>query len=230
MLPLGWHRDPVISRLSALGVNVFIALVEYCQVTGNRGVMTWEELVSIARSFVRGRTVIDQLVVAEAVIVESVVGEESVSSGSVVGEESVIVRLSNTQRWLFTGNPRRAISAGEDKGVASNGDAESRARVKRDREIEREEERTPSGSVRSSSARAAPRGAGGAARPALAVVDGRGSVVTFPGLPEAAAVHAEMAIRGNVRARKMLDEKYPGWESRLVIQTVEDRIEAAAAE
>jgi hypothetical protein len=41
------------------------------------------------------------------------------------------------------------------------------ARVKKDREIDREEERTPSGSVRSSSAPAAPRVAGGATQPAL---------------------------------------------------------------
>lgn len=219
MLPLGWHRDPIVGRLSALGVNVFLALVEYCQVTGNRGVMTWDEVASIARSFVRGRSVIGQLVSEGAVISES--GE---------GEESDIVRLANPQRWLFIGSPRKSMSAGQDAGVASSSVAESRARVKKERETDREDERTPSGSVRSSSARAAPRSAGGAARPALAVVDGRGSVVTFPKLPEAVALQAEMAIQGNVRARKMLDEKYPGWESGMVIESLADRIDAAAAE
>lgn len=219
MVPLGWYRDPEISELPAGSLNVWIGLLEHCQVAGNGGVMEMREVNAVARSFARGTASVRALIERGTLVVD----------GS-FDAETTVVRISNPARWLMMSNPRKAIKAADEGGVAPNGVEASRARVKRDREIEREEERTPSGSVRSSSARAAPRSAGGAARPALAVVDGRGNVVSFPGLPEAVALQAEMAIQGNVRARKLLDEKYPGWENRAVVQSLAERIEAAAAE
>lgn len=220
MMPLGWYRDPQINNLPAGALNVWVGLLEHCQVAGNGGVMTWGEIYTVSRSFARGTASVRALIDRGTLVVD----------GSFDGETTV-VRVSNPARWLLVSNPRMAISADGERGVASSGVAESRARVKIEREIEREEERTPSGSVRSSSARAAPRSAGGAARPALAVVDGRGTVVKFRGLSEALTIQAEMAIRGNVRARKLLDEKHPDWESHVVVEEAAEReIESAAAE
>jgi len=85
-------------------------------------------------------------------------------------EDELILRwvcFANPVKWLID----RPVSAGqstdeEEPRARARVGARAAARVQGTERTEQKEERTPSGSVRSSSARAAPRNAGGVARPA----------------------------------------------------------------
>jgi len=169
MMPLNWNHDPDVVDLPPTTQVFWLGLIGLCQSSGNGGVMTWAQVHSFARSFQRGHDAVMRLTSRGSLsVMHPTGGELAVDMQRTVPGDAVVV-VRNASRWLLDKQPSTSLSAG--KATSSGAKSEQTpdrapAHVKKEREIEREEDRTPSGSVRSSSARAAPRSAGGAARPA----------------------------------------------------------------
>lgn len=157
-LPINWDMDEDLIGLPEGAKLVFLKIVEFCHTMQSDGTLTTAQLHSVSSRSARGKQSVDRLLAAGALVLDS---------AKTGGRQTVSIR--NAARWLPGNNQEKPISAGHKaKPPASpvNNVPRGGARVKRERETEREEERTPSGSVRSSSAQAAPRVAGGATQPA----------------------------------------------------------------
>lgn len=157
-LPINWDSDEDLIELPATALVLFVKVVEFCHTMQSDGSLTYSQLQSLSSSLSRGRQSVDRLLASGALVADS-----PLSHGRIP------VRIRNAARWLPAVNPPKTISAGQSKNDQRKEvkpEPRGGARVKRERETEREEGRTPSGSVRPSSAQAAPRVAGGATQPA----------------------------------------------------------------
>lgn len=180
-VPHTWEVDEALIGLTDTSKLLFLRILGFSDSIGSDGVLTGAQLLHLTAKGARGRQAVERLLCSGAL---SVVGPllpgcpsdatpMSVRCGAVVdslfaGCGSVVI--SSLARWLPVVNQPATISAGQNKNRApKKADVEPRAGARQEieREREREEGRTPSGSVRPSSAPAAPRVAGGATQPAL---------------------------------------------------------------
>lgn len=168
-LPYNWDMDETLVGLPEGTKLLFIKIVEFCHAIGSDGSLTEAQLQFISRGYARGKQGVDRLKAAGALREDSVETGSRQSQYSVETPATQLVYIANAARWLPGNNTPKSITPAQNRNRAPKKEEtapRAPARVKRDREIDREEERTPSGSVRSSSAQAAPRVASGAAQPA----------------------------------------------------------------
>ena len=179
-LPHNWEMDETLIGLPDGAKLLFIKVIAFCDSMGSEGVLTGAQLQTLASRMTRGRQSVERLLSSGCLLVDPPLSPRSqsvvppLSSGCYsaapplpVGSQRVVV--ANAARWFLVVNPPKTISAGKNTNRApkkAEDEPRGGAREKTDRQTDREEERTPSGSVRSSSAQAAPRVAGGAAQPA----------------------------------------------------------------
>lgn len=194
MLPIGWEKSDHVRQLGPTARFVLLGLVQYCQFNQNGGVMTGREVHAVAKETLRGVASVQQLIdvgVLAQVGVRSTFdarSEHVQDTGENSNTRSMHVRSTFDARsehaeatfnarwmlvqntyWFISEQNELSINAGQT-GPATLSSIEDgprarprEARGKKERKKE-EENRTPSGSVRFSSARDAPRDAGGATR------------------------------------------------------------------
>ena len=201
MLPMNWRNDPEMAGLPPAAQLIFVSLVELCQVANNGGVMTWAQVDAVCRGYARGRAALRRLIAAGALLERRWKDEDKqkIVQGKDAGE--TVLCIANAPRWLFISNTPASIPAAQRGSSGASGvqaQPRARAHVKKDREIDRESIRSPSGSDRMDSARAAPRGAEGAARPAPEQLPAGGSLVGDD-LPKMTRAEAIAAARKAIR-------------------------------
>lgn len=189
-LPAQWEMDETIVGLPDGAKILFLRIVQHCNLSGNKGVLTDSQLEGFAEDKRRGWEALDRLKVSGALVplpskVPLIPGKINNNyrqipddlplmtddHGLTPDDHALTTRwvLANSQKWLLPSNTNGSIPAGQSKSRTQNSlpaNSPTRARAEGMKEGRREEDRTPSGSVRSSSAPAAPRSAGGAAQPA----------------------------------------------------------------
>lgn len=191
-MPMAWEYDGQIMQLSAQAELLFLRMISLCNSVQSYGRLSAAQVQSCARGMRNLRSACAELV-----------SEELVS----VNATSTEYHITEPLRW-FLAEPNPNVSP-HKPGVKSPGQKASApktrendvprggAREKREREIDREEGRTPSGSVRPSSAQAAPRGSGGAAQPAL-----NPEVPEVPAAGTMSGAEARNAIRAQLNKAK----------------------------
>jgi hypothetical protein len=165
-LPYNWDMDETLIGVPEGTKLLFAKIIEFCHSMGSDGTLTIAQLKSLSERYTRGKQSVDRLLASGALLVNSPLSP----GGWSVSSPAQSVSIANAVRWLPVNNASKSIPPVQNHNRApKEPDSVPRggARVKKEREIEREEERTPSGSVRSSSAPAAPRVAGGATQPSL---------------------------------------------------------------
>jgi hypothetical protein len=177
-IPHNWELDDTLVGLPDTAQLLFLKIIGLCDATGSEGVVTGAQLLHLTAKGARGRRAVERLLCSGAL---SVVGPlspgcpsdatpmsvrcSSVVTSVLAGCGSVVISMP--ARWLSVANQPAPISAGQNKNRAPKKPPHAGGRLETDRQTDREEGRTPSGSVRPSSAPAAPRVAGGATQPAL---------------------------------------------------------------
>lgn len=235
-LPYNWDMDDGLIGVPEGTKLLFLKIIEFCHSTGSGGTLTAAQLQILASRHKRGKESIDRLQASGALRYgcskESCGSTEAElrqcqgraeaelrqSWGSAEAELKQCWSIAKAALWLPQGNQPKSIPPVQNRNrPAKSAENVPRggAREKREREIEREEERTPSGSVRSSSAQAAPRVAGGATQPALqdqesAGVDGGGTLSR----DEAVALARSEIARGRAKnpAATGIDTKFSKYD------------------
>jgi hypothetical protein len=161
-LPCQFSQDAELMLVSVPAQMLFLRILGLCSGLQTQGRINAAQVQTLCSGMSRPKQYLDELV-SKALLTPD-------STGAVLVQEYVV---SNAAHWLRLDNRRPSLPPGQNKNAApKKADSGPRAPVhvgapvKKEREIEREEGRTPSGSVRPSSAQAAPRGSGGAAQPA----------------------------------------------------------------
>lgn len=189
-LPAQWEMDPAVVGLPDGAKILFLRIVQHCNLSGNKGVLTDSQLDAFAEDKRRGWEALDRLKISGALVplpakYPLIPGKINNNYPLIPDDHPLMTDdhqptpddhalttrwvLANSQKWLLPGNSNGSISAGQNTNRAPKSlPAKSPARAGAEgmKEGRREEDRTPSGSVRSSSAPAAPRSARGAAQPA----------------------------------------------------------------
>jgi hypothetical protein len=192
MLPVAWEYDSQIMQVSAQAELLFLRMISLCNSVQSYGRLSAAQVQSCARGMRNLRSACAELVLAELVSANA---------------DSTEYHINERTRWyLDEPNPNVSAHKPEAKPAGQKHIAPKTrdnvvprggARVKRDREIDREEEQTPSGSVRSSSAQAAPRVAGGATQPAP-----NPEVPEVPAAGTISGAEARAAIRATLNKAK----------------------------
>lgn len=167
-MPASWDMDADLIDLPDSTVLLFLKLVDLCQRTRNGGKMALAQVLTVARSVHRGRQSIERLLLRGCLVIAPPLEDHcSVIDWSLLDHCSVIA-IAKPSHWMLYADPSSPIPAAQQDRERANSVQAEKPRARKEREIEREKEsiRSPSGSDRMDSARAVPRSAGGAARPA----------------------------------------------------------------
>ncbi len=162
--PTDWLGDDRMLKISLAARGLFLSMVAYCHKNGLDGSMTDAQVTACVPPGSRWRTQMEALTLIHLVSVDrttSVYRIQDVRTWDLGGDSDV------SSSYVDHSEPaRQKVSHDVEKPRAPTR-TPARAAVRGKEEIEREKEsiRSPSGSDRMDSARAAPRGSGGAAQP-----------------------------------------------------------------
>jgi hypothetical protein len=160
-LPVAWEHDSQIMTLSPQAELLFLRMISLCNSVQSYGRLSAAQVRLCARGLRNLRSACAELVSAELLSANTDLTEYHVNERTRWFLDEPMPNVSTYKPEAKTAGQKASAPKSTDNGLPRGG-----ARVKREREIEREEGRTPSGSVRPSSAQAAPRGTGGATQPA----------------------------------------------------------------
>lgn len=157
-----YHLDPKILQVSAGAELLFVRALALCDATQSNGRVSAEQVRVIARGMRSLRACCAELV---GVLLWSYVDDvQGHCGGYVVLAYNKWVGTMPTRQEENPDQPEKSIEVRSmDRPRAG---ARGNARVKTDRQTDKDSIRSPSGSDRMESARAAPRDAGGATQPA----------------------------------------------------------------
>lgn len=160
-LPLAWECDGQILMLSPQAELLFLRMLSLTNSVQSYGRLSAAQVQLCARGMRSLSKACAELVQAELISHDVQLAEYHVNDRTKWFLDQPKDNVSGYKPEAKTAAQKVSAPPVRDNAVPRGG-----ARVKREREIEREEGRTPPGSVRPSSAQAAPRVAGGATQPA----------------------------------------------------------------